>query len=767
MVWSIPRRLVSEHSLIALALLASTALTAPAYAQAQAGPTSTTPPTGQVAAETGGGDVIVTAQKRVERNVNVPISITVNTARDIAVKNIGDLTQLAEKMPNVNGGGTFFANFTIRGITSSSAGSGFPPDVGVNVDEVFMGRDRMFDTVLDDVASVELLRGPQGTLYGKNTIAGVINITTIRPTDEFVAKGDAEFGSLNFVQLRGTVSGPIIDDKLMASISGSYQSRDGFINDPVLHEKLGSLGDYGGRMMVVAKPDSNLTIELRADAYTEDDTSGQNEVQSTITGSTLPFPPFNTVPKQNPYDRIVDVNTMPVVERSFGGASAKVEYDYANYAFTSITAWRQLTSDFDLDQDGGPLDGFDTGQGESVGRFSQEFRITSPAGERFSWIAGAYFDDETDHDIFHIHLGDGFPTPILGAPALPPGFSERAVANAKIRSQSEAGFVSIKYDITPKLKFTGGVRYTAETKHLDFVQMPTQMITMGSPLGGIIDEFALPIPFTTDSYSGSAPTGDANLSYSFTPDAVGYLRYSHGYKAGGFQSDIISPPFVPSANAFRFKPEFLDDYEVGFKSVLFDHKLTFDISAFYYNFTNKQEEVNTGVSFVVSNAASAVSKGLEADINWTPISGLDLFANGGYLDAYYNNFPNGGGLGINFSGHQLAGASKYSASWGGTYTVPLNFWSGKDFTVETDFDYRSKQFTDPANTEAQAVEPFIIMDARAGVQSEDGRWGVYVWGKNLTDDTVLGGGVDVLGGLYIERSINLGRTVGVELRGRF
>lgn len=766
MVRSIPQRVVSDHKLIALALLASTAITAPAYAQAANG--STTPPTAEEAKQTGeGGDVIVTAEKRVQRNVDVPISITVNTAKDIAAKNIGDLTQLAQKMPNVNGGGTFFANFTIRGITSSSAGSGFPPDVGVNVDEVFMGRDRMFDTVLDDVASVELLRGPQGTLYGKNTVAGVINITTIRPTDEFIARGDVEYGSLNFFQARATVSGPIVEDKLLASVSGSYQSRDGYLNDPFLKKKLGSLNDGGLRAMVVGHPTSNLTVELRADVYNEKDTSGQNATQSTITGATLPFAPFNTVPKPNAYSRVVDVNTPPKVERAFGGASAKIEYDYNDYAFTSITAWRTLTSDFDLDQDGGPLDGFDTGQSEDVDRYSQEFRITSPAHDRFSWIAGAYFDDETDHDIFHIHLGAGFPTAILGAPNLPTGFSERAEANAKIQSQSEAGFVSIKYDITSKLKFTGGVRYTNETKHLDFVQMPTQMITMGSPLGGIIDEFALPIPFTTDKYSGSAPTGDANLSYSFTPDEVGYVRYSHGYKAGGFQSDIISPPFVPSPESFRFKPEYLDDYEVGFKSVMFDHTLSFDISAFYYNFVNKQEEVNTGVSFVVSNAATAVSRGAEADLNWTPIPGLDLFVNGGYLDAYYQNFPNGGGLGVNFSHHQLAGASKYSASWGGTYTTPIPAWSGTDFTVETDFDYRSKQFTDPANTLAQAVEPFMIMDARLGVQAENGRWGAYLWGKNLTNDTVLGGGVDVLGGLYILRSINLPRTFGIELRGKF
>ncbi|HEY5411954.1 MAG TPA: TonB-dependent receptor, partial [Caulobacteraceae bacterium] len=661
MLSGISRRLVSDRRLVVCSLLASTALAAPAYAQAVDG--STTPPTSQVAKETGGGDVIVTAQKRVQRNVDVPISITVNTARDIAVKNIGDLTQLAQKMPNVNGGGSFFAGFTIRGISSASAGSGFPPDVGVNVDEVFMGRDRAFDTVLADVSSVELLRGPQGTLYGKNTIAGVINITTQRPTDQFVAKGDFEYGSLNFVQARATIAGPIIEDKLLVSLTGSYQRRDGYINDPLLHQRLGSLNDGGARIMVVLHPITDLTVELRADGYREQDTAGQNETQSTIRGNILPFPPFNTVGPQNPRDRIVNVNTPPVVERTLYGTSAKVEYVKDDYAFTSITAYRRIESDFDLDQDGGPLDGFDTGQLENVDRFSQEVRITSPAGNRFSWIAGLYYDNETDHDTFHIHVGSGFPTALFGAPfpaVLPSTFSERSDTDALIHSSSIAGFVSVKYDVTSKLKFTGGIRYTSETKHLDYTQEPTQLSPIIAPLH-VIFSFAEPIPHTTSNYSGSAPSGEANLSYAFTPDEVGYVRYSRGFKSGGFQSDVISPPFNVAVNGLSFKPEFLNDYEVGFKAVMFDHRLTANLAAFYYDFSNKQEQINTGVSFVVSNAASATSRGAEVELNWTPLPGLDLFANGGYLDAYYNKFPNGGGLGINYNGRRLAGASKYSA----------------------------------------------------------------------------------------------------------
>ena len=207
---------------LAVGLLATSALVTPAFAEIET--------------------VIVTAQKRVENNVDVPISITVNTATDIKNKNIGDLTELGQKMPNVNASGTFSAGFNIRGIATASAGSGFPPDVGVNVDEVFMGRDRAFDTVLSDVSSVELLRGPQGTLYGKNTIAGVVNVTTNRPTNAYEAIGDIRYGNLNFFQARATLSGPIVEDKLLLRVTGSYQSRDGYLNNTFLGIKQNSLG---------------------------------------------------------------------------------------------------------------------------------------------------------------------------------------------------------------------------------------------------------------------------------------------------------------------------------------------------------------------------------------------------------------------------------------------------------------------------------------------------------------------------------------------
>jgi len=746
-------------------LLLGTALSAgPVWAQA----TPPAPPESQM--QGGIETVYVTAQKRVENAVDVPISITVNTAEDLKNKNIGDLSELGQKMPNINAGGTLFGAITIRGITSNSAGAGsgagFPPDVGVNVDEVFQGRDRAFDSVLSDISSVEVLRGPQGTLYGKNTVAGVINVVTERPTNDYEALGDIRAGNYGFYQLRGTVSGPIIDDTLQVRVTGFEQRRDGYLYDPVLDKKLGSLNQWGGRIMAVSHLSSNFTFEWRADLSGEADTNGQRETIATLGGNVAPFPPFNTVPPQNGTDRIVDVNVMPIAKRNIWGTSGKAEYLLGDYAFTSITAWRHYNSDYDFDQDGGPLNGFDTGLREGMDRFSQELRITSPGQDRFSWIVGAYIDHETDDGQYHIAVGDGFPTFLFGAPfptVLPTGFAEASSTHSNIVNASQAGFASAKFNITDNLNVSGGVRYTHEHKDLEYSQLPTQLSPIIAP-AHVIYAFALPIPPLTDTYDESAITGDANISYTIAPNQVAYFRFSHGFKAGGFQADVISPPFDLS-KGLSFKPETLNDYEIGFKSILFDDTVSANVSAFYYDFANKQEQVNTGVSFRVSNAASAILKGVELELNWAPIDGLKLFANGGYLDAYYSLFLDGGGVGIPYTGNQLAGSSKFSASWGGTYTAPFSLLPGTNYVLSTDWDYRDPAFTEPSNNPDTEVQAYMIINGRIGVEDEKGHWGFYLWGRNLGDKTVLSGGVDVIGGLYISRGINIGRTFGVELRG--
>jgi iron complex outermembrane receptor protein len=727
-----------------------------------------------VGAAAGLEEIMITAQKRDERLIDVPISVSYVDEKFLDEHTIYYLTDLGDKLANVVSGESFASSFTIRGIASSSAGSGFSPNMGVNVDEVFMGRDRSFDTGLVDVANVELLRGPQGTLYGKNTIAGTLNVTTNRPTNDFEAIGNVRAGDEDLIEARGTVSGAIIEDVLQMRASLFTRQRDGYIDNNFLGKNVNETDNWGGRLMTVITPSDALDIELRGDYYKQDENGGVSETLRTPNGLVLPFPPFTAVPPQDGEDRTVNQDAYGFLTRKVWGYSAKVAYDVDSYEITSISAWREQESDQLFDNDGGPLNGFDTGRAEDVQRFSQEIRLASPVEERYSWIVGAYYDWEEDKNNYKIGVGPGFPSAILPAVLgysvpLPPSYQARSATTNEIKSESWSVFASGSYDIIDRLTLAGGLRYTDDEKDLFYSQGPTQFAA--PPNTTLVFLFALPFTLSgfpngfDDDYSDSNVSGDASLSYAFSHDAVGYVRYARGYKAGGFQSDVISPPFqfTPGvAPDLSFDPEDLDSYEIGFKAAWFDGTLQTNVAVFYYEFQNKQEQVNTGVSFRVSNAAQATSQGAEFEVVWTPpVDGLRLYANLGLLDAEYDEFPLGGGPGTDFSGNDLAGAPDTSASIGGSYIRGLT--DGLSLNIAIDANHRGDYYTDAPNTATLEIEAYTILNARAGIEATDGRWGVYAWGKNLNDEDVLGGGVTVLGGLYLTRGINVGLAYGLEL----
>jgi len=706
-------------------------------------------------------EIVVTAQRREEKLVEVPLAISVFDSASIQDLTATDLVSLGPKMPNVLAGGRFAGNFTIRGISSMAGGPGFPPGVGVELDGVFMGRDRAFNFLLNDIERVEVLRGPQGTLYGKNTIAGTINIVTRRPTNTFEAEGDVNYGNLNFIQARASVGGALVKDKVLGKLSAVYRKRDGYLYNRELDMDENDINEGGARGMLQFNPSDDLRIEFFGDFYSQDDNSGATETAHTFDGSILPFPPWSNVPPQYATDRIVDYIIPHYRKRDIWGGSGHVVYDMNGYELTSITAYREYTSNF-RDSYGATIDLFDVGREENLERFSQELRLASPGDNAFSWIIGAYYDNEKLESFRGIRVADAFPSPILGLPPLPPGFQEQAETNVNLDSESFALFVHGRYEFTQNLAITAGLRYTNEMKDLIYSQLPTEISI------GLIGLFALPIPLLEDSYEETAPSGDVSLSYSFTPTQTGYLRYAHGFKAGGFQADVISPPPFTPPESLSFKPETVDSYEIGYKGDLANHRLGLNISTFYWDFKDKQEMVNTGISFIVSNAATASSYGAEIELYARPpVDGLDINLSVGWLNAEYDEFPNGGGLGVDFNGNKLAGAPDVTGSFGIQYFAPLGGTNGRNrLFLRGDVDHTGEYYGNPANDPLLKVEAYTTLNARIGLERRDGSWGIYLWGKNLADETHLAGGENLFSGIVLTRGINEGRTFGIELRGR-
>lgn len=703
-----------------------------------------------------GDEIIVTARKQEERLLDVPAAVSALSAETVEAASLSNLSDIAALVPNVRAtDGSLSPGFTIRGISSASGGdAGFPPAVGVYVDEVFLGRDRAFNTVLNDIARVEVLRGPQGTLYGKNTIAGTINVITRRPSDEFRLNADVEVGNYNYRQVRASVSGPIVEGKLALGLSGINRQRDGYIYNATRNEYVNDIDAQGLRLTGVATPSDALTVVLTGDYYTQNDITALETWRAILP----PFPPFNTVPAQRPNDRVVNNNTQGFGQREIWGGSLRVEYDVnESLSFTSISAYREYTSDGADDSDGLPLDQFNVSRAENVNNFSQELRLVSDASRRFDWIAGVYYYSEDIKSFRRIRVGPNFPIFLLNplAPPLPPTFDERARTDALLTDEAWAVYGSFNYDLTERLTVSAGLRYTDEERTVNY----TQTQTLVTPFN-LIRLFAINVPNIRDSRQDGEWTGDASLSYDFSSNTVGYARYSRGFKAGGFLAEVLSPPPFTPPSSIDFAPEFVNSYELGFKTTFANGRGGLNLAAYHLDFTDKQEKVNTGVSFIISNAAEATSQGIEAEFYWRFTDHLTFSGNFGLLEAEYTTFPNAGGLGVSFSGRDLVGAPRFSGQAALQYDGPSGLHDGVDLFARAEIVHSDSLYTDTANSPDLEQNANDLVNARIGLKNDN--FGLYLWGRNLTDEDIIGGGFKVFS--VTQRSINIPRTYGIELR---
>jgi len=700
-------------------------------------------------------ELVVTARRIEERLIDVPAAISVVTGADVQNSTMSSLSDISQVIPNVRASdGSLAPNFTIRGISSQSGeDAGFPPAVGVYIDDVFMGRDRAFNTVMNDVARIEVLRGPQGTLYGKNTIAGTINVITRRPDDEFRANADLTFGNLDYRQFRGSISGPLVEGELAASLSYITRERDGYIQNETTGSDRNDLDAEGGRFAAVLTPTSDWAFIFSADYYNQSD----SPVMETTSYVALPIPSYATVPAQSATDRIVNRNIDTVYEREMWGTSLRMEHDInPNLQVTSISAYREYTSDGGDDSDGLPLDQFNVGRAENMQSFSQEVRFNYDAGGRFSWVGGVYYYQEDIQSFRRIRIGPDFPLVLINpmAPALPPTFEETARTDAFLTDDAWAVFGAFDYELSDRLTLSGGLRFTDEERTVNY----TQQAVLVTPVN-VVQLFAINVPTIEDERQDSEWTGDLSLSYDFAENTTGYLRYARGFKAGGFLAEVLSPPPFTPPTSIDFAPEFVDNYEVGFRTTLLDGRVGVNLTAFYLDFTDKQEKVNTGISYIISNAAEATSQGVEAELYWRITDSLRFETSFSTLDATYSSFPNAGGLGVDFSGNQLVGAPEFSGMAALQYDGPSGI-ANFDLFARAEIIHSDTLFTDTSNSAALEQNSYNLVNARLGLHNDN--YGVYLWGRNLTDEDIIGGGVRVFS--VTTRWINAPATYGVELR---
>lgn len=748
-------------------------------------------------------EIVVTARKRSERLQQTPITVTAVTAEELDARNFSSITDLGASIPNISltagstdVGGAANAVFFIRGIGQLDYAATADPGIGVYVDGVYLGRAQGAVMELADIKQVEILKGPQGTLFGKNTMGGALNITTKDPDRKFgglVGITGGEDSRLNGdLELTGPVS-----ETIAGRISAAYRSKDGFQKRPYAPDKdaSGAEGTTVVRGKLSWTPSEHTTIMLAGDYTNMDAAANLTWVKENFNtwpptlGNLITFwnALIGTAPGNTPYtaavtssDPRVDNGTYPNRLRfKGGGASLRGEWQLDPLLMRSISAYRTFDSRNQRDMDGSPLNFGYVDYRDHQWQLSQEFDFIGKAFEgRLDWTAGVYYFHEAAVSNWLVGLAPGLYQAIQSLPAAVLALGPYSCPNANpltpcaggagnpvnlvfdttsiyrptVKTDSYAVFTELEWHFTDRLSAITGARYSHDWREFSFSKLG-----LGSGLMLIGPSEA------SKSWSDTSPR--VGLKLQATPDVLYYLTLSKGYKAGGFTA---RPADTASARV-PYDPEEVWAIEAGIKSDLLQRRLRLNAAAFAYRYRNLQMQANQvppgGVSPVqyIDNIGKARVWGAESDLTFLATDRLTLYADVGYLNSrYLEASATLTGVGLDTP---MPKAPKWSATGAIQYLQPLDAGS---LMFRIEYAYASKMYNEARATEALATEAHGLLGGRLGWTATDGGWSVAAYGKNILDKKYVANGFDLTGPVGYTLAIpSAPRELGVQITRKF
>ncbi|HCF6611351.1 TPA: TonB-dependent receptor [Pseudomonas aeruginosa] len=778
------RRTPPGGSDYALALLLALGGALPASAADAPAPAEEAPPlAGSVPdkADTALGKVTVTARRREEDSQKVPTPITVLGGETLEAQRISRVQDLQQVLPSVNVAYIHArqSSVAVRGIGNNPASDGLEGSAGIYLDNVYLGRPGMAVFDLLDIEQLELLRGPQGTLFGKNTTAGVLNISTRAPTFTTERTVEVSGGQDGYFQGRGTVSGPL--GETLAGRLSAYRTRDdGYIKNIHDDNYLNGGERQGARGQLLFGPNEDFSLRWIADYNEEDSSNGSMVVYGAAERFWQRAALVGASPLRDPQRRKVNINGRQHVSVHQGGSSLEANWNLAGgYRLTSISAYRywHFTPANDEQLNVSAIN--DTGVEVHDRQFSQEIRLASPTGGAFDYVVGAYaFRQNLGNKTFTSYgpLADLY---LLGANlgALNDTYSK---ANGKIETDSFALFAQGTWHLSERLDFTAGLRGTYEEKNAKVERFaPLGGAAVGG-VGAAVRNGQLGAYDSDDlSQYNFAPSALLSLSYQFSDDLLGYASLSHGEKSGGVNLAVGSAPSA-GADSLLVGPERANDAELGLKSTLFDRRLLLNANLFwtgihgYQATTLYQAPGSTQLVQVLANAGSVRSRGLEFEATALPLRGLTLNFNGSYNDVTYLSFKGapcpaevstrpGAPSSCDLSGQRVVGASKWIANLNGEYQWRLD--DRFQPYVSASYAYRSAAEGTLDNSDLSKIDGYALVNLAAGLRSDlgDGQLDTSVWLKNAFDKDYYLSAFASINGSYTA-SLGQPRTLGVSLR---
>ncbi len=738
--------------------------------------------------------VTVSARRREEDPQQVPVPITVINGETLDSQRVYKLQDLQQLLPGttVSLAQPRQASISVRGIGANSGNSdGIDGSVGVYLDNVYLGRTSMAVTDLLEIDQVELLRGPQGTLFGKNTTAGVLNINTRQPSFEREHSVEASAGSNGYYQTKATLSGPI-SDTWAGRLSVSQTHQDGNVDNLATGDKLNGGTRRGIRGQLLYKPDARFSLRLTGDYSEENSSNGVPVLYSagpTINGVNKYLAisqQLGNRPVTDPGLYQVNFNAYQHVSVRQGGTSAEANWKLdSGFKLTSITAWRF----WDFKPDNGVFTPTVTNYGTQVNdsQFSQEIRLASPTGGAFDYVTGAYYFNQRLSNQTFLNYG---PKADLGITGTNFGVLNNVRSNSpgQVDSDSYALFGQGTWHVNQRFDVTAGVRGTYEEKR-GWVRRDTPQ-NSNPGTAPFWTAFGLsPYDSGDLKISNFSPSALFNLAYKIDENVLGYASLSHGEKSGGLSIVGVSNAPTLGSNSLLIAPERANAAELGVKSSLFDKRLQVNANLFWTGINNYQATTFlpalNGISLpTLINVGKVRSRGAELELQARPLKSLTLVFNTAFTDATYLSYDKapcpaevaniaGAPASCNLSGARVAGVPRWIANLSAQYRHQVS--DNVDHYVTGSYAWRSATRGAPDNSIYSEIPAYGLVNVATGwhiYQGDNKSWELSLWARNLFDKryylSVYSAGAGTqASGLYYNAAVGDSRLVGATARYNF
>ncbi len=689
----------------------------------------------------------VTAQKREELLQKVPIAVSSIDSIKIdalQVSNINEVGRISPNFKSYNDGSGLYTMIASRGIFTIDV----VPVVGVYIDDIPLFNTSAFPSVLSDIERIEVLRGPQGTLYGRNTLAGAINIITKTPTNETTGFASVGYGNLNQIEADAGVSLPLVDNVLFSRFGVSARLRDGYIENTLLEtDNLLEHQRYGGNLQLTYLPSDKLSFSLNSSLHQK-----EVDAQAFVGGAGVSGEDIAAELENTPYK--VDINTQGVYETLVSNNALKIGYKTDSLSIMSITSM-QYTDNTAHDDELDFLP-FDLNTRKNFSRtfttLSEEFRVSSE-WSNLQWLAGVFvynfnIDGQEDNE-FGI-ANAGFATD-------PEAAAQYPYTLITVSEQQHTGFAAFgnaEYMIMKSLRVNGGLRFEREEAQADVSRSYTKD---GNDNYQYPNLGVFPATFEeTETFSAASPK--VGISYDVLDNVMLYGNIARGYRPGGFNS------FAANEDAAKFAPEYSWNYEAGIKSMFMQNRIKVNLTGFYIDYQDQQLYTILDIAtFNIGrdNLSRSVSIGAELETELALLEGLTAFINVGVLDTEITDYKAITTVGeLDYTGNKQGYSPQFNGNLGLNYEIPINDLLTLKATA--DYQYQTDMFFDPENTIQQ--DAYSLLNARLVVSTE--MVDLIFWGQNLTDETYYSYGYN-FAGVGGFANYGLPRTFGSKLSVKF